>query len=172
MKSVLETQKNGITKSSVSKHENCRIRLAQPHDVDSIAHLINYYAQQGEMLPRQLKSISEHLGGFLIAEIGNEVVGCAALHIWADGTCEVRSLAVGREWRGQKIGERLLMQLVELAKSRRSTLLFALTLRPSFFDKFGFVRLEKQVLKLKVEGDCAVCPFKLGCQEISVGLML
>ena len=147
------------------------LRPASEGDAFAIAQLINFYAQQGEMLPRHEDSVQAHLSSFIVAALGQEIVGCAALHLWHDGTAEVRSLAVASQWRGQKWGVVLLKEMMAQAELLRVKMLFALTLRPDFFYRMGFAQLEKSVLKQKEEGDCVRCPFRTDCREIAVALV-
>jgi amino-acid N-acetyltransferase len=46
--------------------------------------------------------------------------------------------------------------------------IFALTLRPEFFEKLGFSVVEKDKLPMKVWSDCAKCPKQQNCDEIAV----
>ncbi len=46
--------------------------------------------------------------------------------------------------------------------------IFALTLRPEFFEKLGFGIVEKETLPMKVWSDCAKCPKQQNCDEIAV----
>ena len=51
-------------------------REALPGDVDVLYELIQGYAQKGIMLPRSREALLRAIGTFVIAQIGDEIVGC------------------------------------------------------------------------------------------------
>ncbi|MGQ9630346.1 MAG: N-acetyltransferase [bacterium] len=141
------------------------IRRATVADVKSMQELINYYADRGEMLHRSLSELYDNIRDFFICEEEGEFVGCCALHIWWDDLAEIRSLAVAPGRRSNSIGTRLLRHCLEDAKALRVERVFALTRRPGFFEKNGFVRIQLDELPQKVWGDCIKCVKFTDCDE-------
>ena len=144
------------------------LRKANIADVPQLHRLINSLADNGEMLPRALSDIYENLRDYSVAEDHGTVVGCCALHIcWAD-LAEVRSLAVEGEYRGRGLGRSLVSRCVSEAQSLGVATVFALTLRPAFFENCGFRRVEMSALPRKVWGECFHCPKFPNCDEIAL----
>ena len=74
---------------------------------------------------------------FLLAISDNgELVGCAQIKPHSDGTFELASLAVRREWRGRGIARTLIEKL--LSNSPRPIYLICRSGLGDFYGKFGF----------------------------------
>jgi amino-acid N-acetyltransferase len=144
------------------------VRSAKVSDAKGICSLINYYAERDEMLFRSLADIYENLQTFTVAEIDGMVVGCCALEvIWSD-LAEIKSLAVDQANTDKGIGTMLVSAAVEQAHLLGVPRVFALTLKPEFFEKLGFEIIDKEKLPMKVWSDCARCPKQQNCDEIAV----
>ncbi|ADG05809.1 N-acetyltransferase [Kyrpidia tusciae] len=141
------------------------LRKAVVEDVDAMYALIDYYAQQGLLLPRSRLSLYESLQCFSVAVEGERLLGVAGLHIlWAD-LAEIRSLAVAPDARGQGIGGLLVDRLSEEARHLGIPQVLALTYQRRFFEKCGFYPVEKQTLPHKVWKDCVSCSKFATCDE-------
>ncbi|MEX2446901.1 MAG: GNAT family N-acetyltransferase, partial [Dehalococcoidia bacterium] len=82
-------------------------------DAEGIYQLVNYWAAQGQMLPRTLGETYENLRDFFVVRDGDRVVGCGALHIvWAD-MAELKSLAVEESAHSRGIGAAITRACVE-----------------------------------------------------------
>lgn len=149
------------------------IRPANITDVPRIQQIINSHAEFGRMLFKSLAQLYEDLRDFGVYEIEGpdgkpQVVGCVGLTIiWAD-LAEVRSLAVDQNHRGKGIGSKLVQWTVEEARRLRIRRLMSLTYEQRFFEKLGFVVVDKETLPLKVWSDCVRCPKRDGCDEIAM----
>jgi amino-acid N-acetyltransferase len=119
------------------------VRRARTPDVPAIKALVDIYAGSGrKLLAKELVTLYEDVADFRVAELDRNVVGCGALHVlWAD-LGEVRSLAVHPEHLGRRIGERLLLELVDTASELGLSRLFALTFHTEFFARHGFVEID------------------------------
>ncbi|HLF70903.1 MAG TPA: N-acetyltransferase [Dehalococcoidia bacterium] len=148
---------------------------AEIHDAQAIHDLINLYAQRGEMLPRTMGEVYENLRDFLIVRDPSTgsgqatgVLGCVALHIvWAD-LAEVKSLAVAESASGRGIGSALVTATLEEAQRIGLERVFALTYRPTFFERLGFVQADVMTLPRKVWNECYRCPKFPSCNEIAL----
>ena len=81
------------------------IRKARLTDVPTIQSLVNQYAESGQMLPRTLNELYEHLRDFHVFEEDGSLLGVCALHVSWDGLAEIRSLAVRKDRVKRGIGE-------------------------------------------------------------------
>ena len=87
--------------------------------------------------------------------------------IWSD-LAEIKSLAVEESLKGSGIGKALIEAAAVQARNLGLEKVFALTLKPVFFEKAGFEQVEKDVLPMKVWSDCDRCPKQDHCDEIAV----
>jgi amino-acid N-acetyltransferase len=145
-----------------------KVRSAIISDARTIYSLINQYAEEDKMLFRSMADIYENLQSFSVAELDGKVVGCCSLQIiWSD-LAEIKSLAVDKDKTGSGVGKMLVGNAVEQAGRLGISRIFALTLRPDFFEKMGFEMVEKKALPMKVWSDCAKCPKQQNCDETAV----
>ena len=115
-----------------------------------------------------MADIYENLQSFTVAEQDGDIVGCCALQIiWAD-LAEIKSLAVQQVRIGTGVGKVLVQDAIEKAVQLGLPRLFALTLKPDFFQKLGFEVIDRDTLPMKVWSDCAKCPKQKNCDEIAV----
>lgn len=146
-----------------------RVERATVHDADQIAALINFWAAQGQMLPRTLGETYENLRDFFVVrDDSGGVVACAALHItWAD-LAEVKSLAVREQAQSGGYGSALVQAAEAEGRALGLKRLFALTYRPGFFERLGWVQADVMTLPRKVWNECYRCPKFPGCEEIAL----
>jgi len=148
------------------------MRKAKVGDVRTIQGLIEASASKGEMLPRSLSEIYDHLRDFYICEKDRSLVGACALHICWEDLAEIRSLAVLQGERQKGIGSKLVRACLREAKRLGITKVFVLTYKPSFFQNFGFEIVDKAVLPHKIWSDCLKCVKFPDCDEIAMILQL
>lgn len=145
-----------------------KVRNATISDARTVCALISRYAEHDKMLFRSLAEVYENLQTFLVAEVDGTVAGCCALEIiWSD-LAEIKSLAVGENYRGKGVGRLLVTAGLDEARRLGVPRVFALTLEPRFFEKLGFSIVAKEDLPMKVWSDCARCPKQQECDEIAV----
>jgi amino-acid N-acetyltransferase len=148
------------------------IRPAKLSDVPRIQAIINSHAELGKMLFKNYAQLYENVRDFAVYVAEGDVVGCVALGIiWAD-MAEVRSLAVADGFQGRGIGKALVQWCIEDARRLSIRKLMTLTYEQRFFEKLGFVVVQKEALPLKVWSDCVRCPKVLNCDEIAMVLEL
>src|SRR5207253_10561569 len=94
------------------------------------------------------------------------------LKIYSRGLAEVAGLAVHPRWQGAGVGRALLEMLTAEARAQGLHEVLALTRKPAFFLKLGFVPAEREQFPLKVWADCARCPRQNCCDEVAVVLRL
>ena len=145
---------------------------AKLSDVPQIHRLINHFAEQGELLPRPMSELYENLRDFFVVRQGDEVIGCAALHIcWSD-LVELKALAVAEGWQHQGVGQILVEACLKEARELGVPAVFCLTRSPDFFHQFGFHEVDLMSLPRKVWGECQRCPKFPSCDETALLLKL
>jgi amino-acid N-acetyltransferase len=153
-----------------------RVVKAEIGDAQAIHDLVNLYAQRGDMLPRTMGEVYENLRDFFVAREGEApatgsgpgFLGCVALHIvWSD-LAEIKSLAVPEVVQARGVGSLLVSACIEEGRKLGLERLFALTYRPAFFERLGFVQADVMTLPRKVWNECYRCPKFPCCNEIAL----
>ncbi|MBI2906250.1 MAG: N-acetyltransferase [Chloroflexi bacterium] len=145
-----------------------RIQKAKIADVPQLHKLINEFADRGQMLPRSLSEIYENLRDYFVIRVGGEAVACVALHVlWSDAA-ETKSLAVAEEVQGKGMGSALVRACLEEAEGLGVSTVLALTYQPTFFEKFGFQRVDVMQLPRKLWRECYDCPKFPNCDEVAL----
>jgi len=144
------------------------VRKAVMHDIPPILDLINGYAAKGLMLPRTEFEVSEAIRDFSVVTLGDELLGCGALHFYSPTLGEIRSLAVHERAKTHGVGRKLVEALVEEAEEYDLEAVFAFTFVVEFFLWVGFHELERGALPMKAWKDCVRCPKFQACDEIAV----
>ena len=129
------------------------IRRARTEDVRGIRRLIDTYAAGRRLLSKATVALYEDVQEFWVAEARADgrsassraedaIVGCGAVHVLWEDLAEVRTLAVDPQWRGRKIGHRLVAALLDTAREVGVRRVFVLTFETDFFAAFGFVPID------------------------------
>ncbi len=149
------------------------IRKASIKDVKSIYKLLKIYGDKGELLPRPLSRLYDHLRDFWVYEHQDgDIIGCCALQFCWEDLAEVRSLAVHPDHTKKGVGTDLVMVSMDDAKTYDISEVFALTYRPGFFAHLGFSRIDLAELPLKVWSDCIPCVKFPDCDEIAMSIKI
>ena len=145
-----------------------KVEKAKIPDIPQIHQLINYFANNGEMLPRPLSELYEDIRDYFVIREGERVVACAALHVsWSD-LAEIRSVAVAEDSQGKGLGARLVAACLKEAAEIGITTIFCFTYQPDFFKRHKFVDIDKMELPRKVWTDCFRCPKFPNCDETAL----
>jgi amino-acid N-acetyltransferase len=144
------------------------IRKARLSDVKGIQQLIKLFSTRGDILPRSLVELYDHLRDFYVFLQNRKVVGICALHICWEDLAEIRSLAVEEKARRKGIGAKLVRACLKESKALGAKKVFALTYRADFFEKLGFSVVDKNILPHKIWADCLKCVKFPDCDEVAV----
>jgi len=144
------------------------VEKATIRDVEQMHHLINYFADKDEMLPRPLSEIYENIRDYFVVRHGPQIVGCAALHVMWSDIAEVKSVAINEDYQKQHIGSLLVQACIQEARSIGLPTIFCLTYKPEFFGKFGFYLIDKMELPRKIWTECYRCPKFPDCDEVAM----
>jgi len=142
-------------------HSPAALRPATLRDAERIHALVHLH--RDELVPRPMGNIVENIDRFLVAEIGKEMVGCAAYQIWPEigdplkATIEVQSVAVRPAWRRKGIGRLLVQGIVERVRAFGPREVMVLTLTPEFFESMGFHEIPKTHIMHKLYAGCINC---------------
>jgi amino-acid N-acetyltransferase len=151
---------------------NVIVRRATLADVEEMHRLINYFASKGLMLPKSRNSLYQNIRDFFVAEKAAQFAGCCALHvIWGD-LGEIRSLAVEEAYQNNGVGRLLAEAALDDAAALKLPRVFALTYQQVFFQRLGFVEVDKAEMPQKVWGECYDCPKFPNCDETAMVLDL
>jgi amino-acid N-acetyltransferase len=120
------------------------IRRARTSDVRAIRALIDTYTADRRLLSKATVTLYEQVQEFWVAVRADDdtVVGCGALHVMWEDLAEIRTVAVDPTCRGQKIGHRIVAELLDQAREIGVARVFVLTFETSFFGSFGFAEID------------------------------
>jgi amino-acid N-acetyltransferase len=144
------------------------VRKARAADGPAIQKLLAHFASRGELLPRTLNEVYQHLRDFVVGETEGRIVGVCALWLYWEDLAEVRSLAVEEGSAGRGLGTALVDACLAEAAALGIRRVFALTYRPGFFERLGFRRVDKRELPQKIWKDCLRCAKFTCCDEIAL----
>ena len=118
------------------------IRRARTADVKAIRKLVDTYTEDRRLLSKATVTLYESVQEFWVATDADRVIGCGALHVMWEDLAEIRTVAVDPEYRGQKIGHRIVSELLDVARSLGVARVFCLTFETRFFGSFGFKEID------------------------------
>jgi amino-acid N-acetyltransferase len=120
------------------------IRRARTSDVKAIRTLVDTYTEDRRLLSKATVTLYEDVQEFWVAirTEDERVVGCGALHVMWEDLAEIRTVAVEPEFRGHKIGHRIVAELLGAAREVGVSRVFCLTFETRFFGSFGFAPID------------------------------
>ena len=149
------------------EERNFTVRQATLADVDSLMEMIEYWAKQGQNLPRKRNDIVRGIQTFAVCVKDEQVVGCACLYVYDSGLAEIRSLGVSPVIQRQGQGRAIVNYLLKRAQKMFIKRVFVLTRSPEFFSKVGFQKTVIEALPEKILKDCENCPKRATCDEVA-----
>jgi amino-acid N-acetyltransferase len=145
------------------------IRHARVGDVPGIYELIRVYADQKLMIRRSMAELYESVREFFVTvDHENQVVGCAALHVFWMDLAEIRCLALAERVQGMGVGRRLVDACWESAREVDVKSVFALTKAVPFFERCGYRQINKSELPQRIWNECVRCPSFPDCPEVAL----
>jgi len=134
------------------------IERARPDDLPSVLRLLERHG-----LP--LDGASDFGGTMVVARNAGQVVGAAALELYADGAL-LRSVVVDASVQGKGVGQQLTVAALALAsKLGVSTVFLLTTTAADFFPRFGFERITREDVPASVR---ASVEFRSACPASAV----
>lgn len=150
-----------------------KIRPAKVTDVKEIHKIVEFYADNKEMLHRSLNSIYENIQEYVVVENEeSKVIACGALHVSWEDLAEIKALAVSPKYKGQGLGRKIVHKLQKNAEELGIAKVFALSFKPEFFIKLGYKVIPKETLPHKIWSECINCHLFPDCGEVPLLISL
>ena len=143
------------------------VRKARLSDIDALQNMVNYWAKQGENLPRSREDIIRNIQSFAVCVKNSQVLGCACLYVYDTGLAEIRSLGVNPMIQRQGQGRAIVEFLLHKAADYEIKKVFVLTRNPDFFARVGFKLTTIEALPEKIRKDCDNCSKQDRCDEVA-----
>jgi amino-acid N-acetyltransferase len=139
-------------------------------DIPEMQALVISEIKEGVILNRSEDEVATNIRSYVLAKDEGKLVGYTALHVHSKRLAEIRSLIVDKDYRGQKIGQRLVKFAVEEAKALSvEEDVLVLTYQPAFFEKLGFAEINKEAIpEHKIWADCIKCIHFPVCNEVAL----
>jgi len=148
---------------------NLIIKKPDLSDIIDIQSVLEPYVKEGIILKRDDDEVAMNIRSYTMVYDDKKPVGVAALHIFSPFLGEIRSLAVDKDYQGKGIGKLLVNTLLEEAKKLGLKEVLVLTYKKEFFEKLGFMEIEKEAIPdKKIWADCIKCKFFPNCNEIAL----
>ncbi|MDX1795176.1 MAG: amino-acid N-acetyltransferase [Hydrogenovibrio sp.] len=120
-----------------------QLRFADIEDVAGILNLISPLEEQGILVKRSREILEQEIQNFIVAEVDEQIIGCAALYPLGDSQGELACLAVDQSYQGDSLGKELLEKLEKHAREQGIESLFLLTTHTHhWFQEQGFQSAE------------------------------
>ena len=130
------------------------IESATARDLPEICALL-------ERLHLPIDGVADHVKTMIVAKDGGQIVGTAALELYADGAL-LRSVAVEPKYQGRQLGHELTDAALNLATRQGVTNVFLLTTTAErFFPRFGFESITRDQVPPSVRASVefqSACP--------------
>jgi len=144
-------------------------RKAKLSDISLMQSLVSSEVEAGIILERNSDEMATNIRSYLLACNEEKLVGFCALHLHTSTLGEIRSLVVNEDFRSRGIGQSLITQLLDEAKSLGLKEVLSLTYKQSFFENLGFIEIQKESLpEHKIWADCIKCKHFPICNEVSL----
>ncbi|MFC3285744.1 amino-acid N-acetyltransferase [Litchfieldella rifensis] len=132
----------------ITQHRYEQLRPAELSDIAGMLELLEPLERRGMLVARSHERLEHEIDDYLVIERDGMIIGCAALHVFADATLgELACVAVHDDYRGGARGELLLAEIERRAKRQGLTGLFVLTTHTThWFFEHGFRQAEIDAL--------------------------
>lgn len=139
-------------------------------DILSMQEMVIQEVKDGIILERNEDEVATNIRSYVLAKEEGKLIGYAALHIHSSRLAEIRSLIVAEDYRGKKVGEKIVLFALEEAKTLNvEEEVLVLTYLPEFFKKMNFIEIAKETIpEHKIWTDCIKCIHFPVCNEISL----
>jgi len=138
-------------------------------EIIDIQSVLEPYVKEGIILRRDDDEIATNIRSYVLVYSDKKPVGVGALHIFSPFLGEIRSLGVDKDHHSKGIGKKIVNYLLDEAKDLGLKEVLVLTYKKEFFEKLGFIEIEKEAIPdKKIWADCIKCKFFPNCNEIAL----
>ncbi len=138
-------------------------------DIPMMQELVKEEVEKGKILLRTEDEMAMTIRSYTVVEVDGKMAGFTATHIHSPRLAEVRSLVVGKNFRGLKLGKKLVESCINEAKQYGIKQLLSLTYEQGFFESCGFrVIAKEEIPEHKIWADCIRCKHFPICDEIAM----
>ena len=133
--------------SLISRDNFDHLRPASIDDVTGILSLIKPLEETGTLVERSRERLETEIENFVVIELEDSIIACAALYPISEDSGEVACIAIHPDYQNHGLGDRLLVDLEQIAKKKGLSHLFVLTTVAShWFLEKGFESKEVDAL--------------------------
>ncbi|RXK14133.1 GNAT family N-acetyltransferase [Halarcobacter mediterraneus] len=137
--------------------------------IKSMQELVKEEVENGNILLRTEDEMANTIRSYTLVEVDSKIAGFTALHIHSARLAEVRSLVVSKNYRGLKLGKKLVEACITEAKKLGLEQILSLTYEKGFFESCGFHEIAKEdIPEHKIWADCIRCKHFPICEEIAM----
>ncbi len=147
------------------------IRFYKPTvaDISKMQEIVKEEVASGKILLRTEDEMATTIRSYTVVEVDGKMAGFTATHIHSPRLAEVRSLVVGKDFRGLKLGKKLVEACINEAKQYGIKQVLSLTYEKGFFESCGFREIAKEEIpEHKIWADCIRCKHFPICDEIAM----
>ncbi len=147
------------------------IRFYKPTvaDITKMQDIVKEVVISGIILLRTEDEMATTIRSYTVVDVDGKMAGFTATHIHSPRLAEVRSLVVSKEFRGLKLGKKLVEACIKEAKEYGIKQLLSLTYEQGFFESCGFRVISKEEIpEHKIWADCIRCKHFPICDEIAM----
>lgn len=131
--------------------------------------LVKDEVENGTILLRTEDEMATTIRSYTCVNVNGTLAGFTALHIHSINLAEVRSLIVHKDFRGLKLGQKLVEACIKEAKSLDIKEILSLTYAKKFFESVDFYEINKEDLpEHKIWADCIRCKHFPICDEVAM----
>lgn len=131
--------------------------------------LVKSEVENGIILLRTEDEMATTIRSYTCVNVDGKLAGFTALHIHSPKLAEVRSLIVGENFRGLKLGQKLVEACKKEAKTLDLEEILSLTYAKGFFESVDFKEINKEDLpEHKIWADCIRCKHFPICDEVAL----
>jgi len=143
---------------------------AKLSDIPAMQALVVSEVKEGIILNRSEDEVATNIRSYVLAKNDGVLVGYTALHIHSKRLAEIRSLIVDKNYRSQKIGQKMVEFTLREAKELEvEEDVLVLTYLPAFFEKLNFKEINKELIpEHKIWADCIKCIHFPVCNEVAL----
>ena len=138
-------------------------------NIVKMQELVKEEVDNGTILLRTEDEMANTIRAYTVVKVDGKIAGFTALHIHSARLSEIRSLVVAKEYRGLKLGKKLVEACIEAGTKLGLKQILSLTYQKGFFEALGFDEIEKeQIPEHKIWADCIRCKYFPKCDEIAM----